>query len=192
MCCPTSGYLKVNKPGLPFGIISLGVWVILCAVLLSGCIAREEVAKEVQTEQVTTKTQTTTAPVVVESPIGQITVQPAKVEQVQTVERRQVTDTQARAETSANVPPQIAQAVPAVASGAIGLIPGLGGLVGLAVGIWGWFGRAKTLGTLGAVVQGVEDFKADSADGHTVEKLNTTLSRKMDRSHKQLVKSLKG
>lgn len=185
------GFLKVNRPSLPFGILSLGVWVILCAVLLSGCFAREEVAKEVQTEQVRTTTQTTTAPVVVESPIGQVTIQPAKVEQVQTVERRQVTDTQAKAETSVQVPQPVAQAVPAVAAGLGGLIPGLGGIAGLAFGLWQWLGKSRAVGTLGAVVSAVNDFQADSANAKAAKKLETALSRKMDRRHKKQVQDLK-
>lgn len=173
-----------NRPELPIGTVSLGVWLVICAVLLSGCFTREEAAKEVLTEQVRTTTQTTTAPVVVESPIGQVTIQPTKVEQVQTVERRQVTDTQAKAETSVQVPQPIAQAVPAVAAG-------LGGIAGLAFGLWQWLGKARAVGTLGAVVSAVEDFKADSANAPAVQKLETALSRKMDRRHKKQVKDLK-
>ena len=176
----------------PIGLVSLGVWVVLCALMLSGCVSREEIAKEVQTEQVRTTTQTTTAPLVVESPIGQVTIQPSKVEQVQTVERRQVTDTQSRAEASAQVPPAISQAVPTVAMGLGGMVPGLGGILGAVFGLWQMTKARKANGALGAVVEAVEEFKADEANGHTVEKLETALSRKMDKSHKRLVKDLKG
>lgn len=181
-----------NRTELPIGLVSIGVWVILCALLLSGCVSREEASKEVQTEQVRTTTQTTTAPVVVESTFGQVTIQPAKVEQVQTVERRQITDTQSKAETTAQIPPAVQQVAQAGAVGLGGMIPGLGGIAGAAFGLWQMLRARRATGALGAVVDAVEDFKSDSADGHSVEKLETALSRKMDKAHKRLVKDLKG
>ena len=39
-----------DRMELPIGLASLGAWVALCALMLSGCVSREEIAKEYVTK----------------------------------------------------------------------------------------------------------------------------------------------
>ena len=149
-----------------------------CALLMPGCASVADTrTKEVQTEQTTTKT----GPVVADTPVGQITIQPATF----TVERRQVTDTNAHASTEVqpSFPPGLAPA----ASGLLGLVPGVGGI--LAAG-WAFMARNKALGALKSCAEGIESFKQE-ADEKEIAHLHSHLSRKMDKSHKDLIRKVK-
>ena len=150
----------------------------LIALLLSGCsLVREEVKKETQVEQTVTRT----GPLVADTPVGQVVLHPATV----TVDRRQTTDTRTD-ETRRAEPPDLSAAAPLV-SGVASLVPGVGGLLAAGIALWS---RQRMAGALKATVQGVEEWK-EKATPNEQKDLLTTLSKRMDASHKTIVSKLK-
>jgi hypothetical protein len=151
-----------------------------CAIvlMLTSCGSITDTrTKEVQTEQTTTKT----SPILADTPVGQITIQPTTV----TVERRQVTDTTAHASTE--VQPAIPPGLAPVASGLLGLVPGVGGILAAGLALWS---RSRAMGALKSCTEGIEAF-TEEADEKEVAHLHTHLSRKMDKSHKDLIRKVK-
>jgi len=119
------------------------VCVFVAMLALFGCSSTRDVAtNEVQHETVTTTT--VTEPVVVDLPIGQATVQPTRV--VQTVDRRQTTDTKTR-ETALHEPsPAVMQAAQGISG--VGMAGATGGLGALAYGAFKLLQMRKSLTTL--------------------------------------------
>lgn len=167
-------------------VLYVALAVILLALITSCGETREEQKQEkkaeVQVEQVVTKT----SPLVADTPVGQITIQPAQV----TVERKQTTETttDAKAHAETHIDPTPPPAVTALGSSLLGLIPGVGGIGAAALA---FLSRQKAVGALKATVTAIDEFKDDAADGHTVEKLHSCLSKHMDRKHKALVRGLR-
>ena len=147
-------------------------------LVLAGCATtREAQTKHVEAEEALYSV----SPIVADTPVGQVTLQPATV----AVKRKKTAETQenSRVEAQPSIPPGIA----APASGLLGLVPGVGGLLAAGLALWS---RQRAIGTVKAVTEAVEDFKGQ-ADHTQVEKLHGCLSRKMDKSHKDLIRKVK-
>lgn len=166
--------------GLIHALMIMAVLIAL-AMLLTGCgSTREESSREVQIEQTTTRT----GPIVADTPVGPVTIQPSTV----IVERRQTTTGAVSSKTEYEAP--LVSAAISAAVPALGIGGPLAGIAGAAFGAWRMFKERQSNQALKATVDGLEDFKA-GAPSKDVEMLHDCLSKRMDVSHKQLIRKAK-
>jgi outer membrane lipoprotein SlyB len=145
---------------------------VLLALALAGCWQSETRS----TEKVTTQTSA----IVLDTPIGQITAQPVRVEQL----------TEGQSNTKAGADVNVA----GIASAALPFLPGgaaaggIMGLAGAAFGAWRMLRERDANKAVEQTVKGVENFKAQIAP-ETADLLHNHLSRAMDESAKAKVKA---
>jgi outer membrane lipoprotein SlyB len=143
---------------------------VLFALALSGCWQSETRSTE--------KTTTQTGPIQITTPVGDITVQPVRVEQV--------AEGQSSTKAGADFPAMAGAALPFIPGGAAA--GGLMGLAGAAFGAWRMLKEKEANKAVNQTVKGVEAFKAQIAP-ETADLLRNHLGRAMDESVKAKIKA---
>lgn len=151
--------------------VIIGVIFAVVLLLVPGCVQSDTRSTE--------RTVTQTSPIVADTPVGTITIQPVRVERVS--EGQSQTRTQADLSALAAVAPLVPGA------GAVG---GLAGLAGAAFGAWRMVKERETNKALAQTVEGVESFKA-RLDEARVQELHASMRSAMDEKVREKVHKIR-
>ena len=157
--------------------LALGVLFAAILYFLTGCSSsRTEEKKQVEQE----RTSYVVPPLEIGTPVGPVSVAPFKLE----VDRRKTSSETTKEEVQTQPSPQVVQSVGG------GLLTALLGGTGWGAALLAFLSRNRAVGALKACADGIESFKQE-ADEKEVTHLQAHLSRRMDKSHKDLIRKVK-
>lgn len=155
----------------------LAAIVVAVIYLIAGCSSsRSEEKASVEVEH----TAYVVPPLEIGTPVGPVNVAPFKLE----VDRRKESNERSKGEVVVQPSPQAVQNVGG------GILTAILGGTGWGAALLAFLSRNRAFGALRACADGIEAFKQE-ADEKEVTHLQAHLSRRMDKSHKDLIRKVK-